>query len=140
MKLIKATTQGDIVSCMLIRTIVFMHEQHVDPLLEIDEDDKHCEHYLVKYKDKDVACARILKHDTYWQVGRIAVLKEYRKHHFGSFLLEEITKLANKENVNKLILGAQKQAVPFYEKNGYSVCGAMYMDANIEHYPMEKFL
>ena len=53
MKLIKATTQGDIVSCMLIRTIVFMHEQHVDPLLEIDEDDKHCEHYLVKYKDKE---------------------------------------------------------------------------------------
>lgn len=140
MKLVKAITQSDLFEIVKIRTVVFVNEQNIDPLLEFDDEDNTCIHYLLTYNNKAVGCARIIKHDSYWQIGRIAVLKNKRHLHFGSFILEELEKIAKKENVHKLKLGAQVRAIPFYEKNGYCVCGDEYLDADIPHRYMEKVI
>ena len=140
MKLIKAKTQSDFFACMLIRTKVFISELHIDPKYEIDEDDKNCDHYLLIYDDKEVGTVRIIQHDKVWHLGRIAILKEYRKNHFGSFLLKQIEELAYKEQIQKLELGAHKDAVNFYIKNGYDIAGESFLDADVLHYPLEKKL
>jgi predicted GNAT family N-acyltransferase len=37
-------------------------------------------------------------------------------------------------------LSAQTHAVPFYERHGYVVCGAEYLDAGIAHVDMRRDL
>lgn len=140
MEIRKATTQSDFFSIMMIRAQVFMCEQQVDPMIELDEEDKTCDHYLLKEDHKVIGCLRVLQTDNIWHLGRIAILNEYRAKHFGSFLLEKIEAIAKSKHIDKLTLGAQVQAVPFYEKNGFHICGAPYEEANIQHLSMEKTL
>lgn len=45
---------------------------------------------------------------------------------------------AKKNNGKRMILGAQTQAIPFYESLGYTVFGEEYLDAGIKHFDMEK--
>lgn len=140
MELIKAKTQKDFFQIMLIRAQVFMCEQEVDPMIEIDQEDFTCEHYLLIENKQPIGCCRIIKNESLWHLGRIAIIKKYRKNHFGSYLLKEVDTLAKQENIKTIELGAQLQATFFYEKSGYKVCGEVYEDANIDHVPMEKYL
>ena len=40
--------------------------------------------------------------------------------------------------LNRVFLGAQVQAVPFYEKQGYRCYGETFLDAGIPHLHMDK--
>ncbi|MDF9825097.1 putative GNAT family N-acyltransferase [Breznakia sp. PF5-3] len=140
MRFTKATTQFEYFSLMEIRIKVFVKEQCVDPLIELDEEDKTCNQYLVYSDNKPIATCRVIRHGTTWHVGRVAVLKEFRNKHCGSFMLKEIEKIAHQEQAEKLVLGAQTVAIPFYEKNGFIAYGDIYLDADIEHRMMEKIL
>lgn len=136
----KAETQFEFFSLMLIRATVFMCEQHVDPLLEIDEIDQTCDHFVVYDDPKIIGTCRVIKHGDSWHIGRVAILKEHRKKHVGSFMLEEVEKLARMKNIKTLQLGAQVSAIAFYEHNGYIQYGEFYVDADINHIMMEKKL
>ena len=136
----KAETQFEFFSLMLIRATVFMCEQHVDPLLEIDEIDQTCDHFVVYDDTKIIGTCRVIKHGDSWHIGRVAILKEHRKKHVGSFMLEEVEKLARMKNIKTLQLGAQVSAIAFYEHNGYIQYGEFYVDADINHIMMEKKL
>nr|HPM08139.1 GNAT family N-acetyltransferase [Bacilli bacterium] len=50
-----------------------------------------------------------------------------------AFLME---RLLSKTNPLTFILGAQVQALGFYEKLGFKKVGDVYLDANIPHYQM----
>ena len=141
MEIKKANTQSDYFSVMMIRTHVFMCEQSVDPMIELDEEDKTCHHYLLINEEQPIGCLRVIEQDKdTWHLGRIAILKEYRSKHFGSFLLEQIEKMAKEKNIKKLELGAQIQALSFYERNGFARIGNPYEEANIQHLNMEKVI
>ena len=49
--------------------------------------------------------------------------------------LEDFTWKTGRKTV---VLGAQTQAIPFYEKLGYKVFGPEYLDAGIPHRDMKK--
>lgn len=136
----QAKTQFEYFSLMQIRAAVFMCEQHVDPLLEIDDEDRLCMHYILYDNSEIIATCRVLPEGDTWHIGRVAVMKDHRHKHCGSFLLDEVEKLAKSEQIHKLVLGAQITAMPFYEKNGYVAYGELYLDAAIEHRMMEKLL
>lgn len=136
----KAKTQYDFFSIMLIRTNVFILEQHVDPAIEIDEEDKYCDHYIIENENNIVGCCRVLKQDDCWHLGRIAIYKEYRNKNYGRYLLEKIESLAQDNKVKKLELGAQINAQGFYEKVGFHSVGDVFIEANIQHIMMEKLL
>lgn len=140
MKFVKAETQNEFFSLMLIRAIVFMREQQVDPLIELDEEDCFCDQYIVYEQDKIIATCRVVSLEDSWHIGRVSVLKEYRHHHYGTYMLKEIEALALKAGIKRLELGAQLHAIPFYEKNGYACYGEVYVEADIEHCNMEKYL
>lgn len=140
MKIKQACTQYEFFSLMQIRCKVFMCEQNVDPLIEMDDEDKTCMHYILEDNYKIIATCRVLEHDDIWHLGRIAVLEEYRKQHYGSELIKHMIMLAKNKNIKKIELGSQVHAIPFYESLGFKAYGEIFMDADIEHKEMELIL
>ena len=122
---------------LLLRDLIFVQEQRFyDDVEEIDNTAWH----LVVYEDgKLMGCARLFfEEEGVLHAGRIAVRKEYRGKHRGSLIMSELEKKALEIGAQKIILGAQYQAVPFYEKQGYTVCSEEYLDQGYPHFNMEK--
>lgn len=117
-----------------IRTEVFIKEQHVPPELEWDEFDEDATHVLAYYNDIPVGTARLLNNA---HIGRMAVLKDYRGLGVGKKMLEFLITLAHKMDMGTIELSAQKHAVEFYKKQGFSVCSDQYLDAGIPHFTMK---
>ena len=120
-----------------IRRKVFIEEQNVPEELEWDEFDNDCIHVLVTDNNKPIACGR-LKTDGH--IGRMAVLKVYRKTGIGSAILKELLNLARNLKLTSVYLHAQTTAVAFYEKLGFETCSNEFMDAGIPHKTMFKQL
>ena len=120
-----------------IRKQVFIEEQNVPAELEWDEYDDSSRHYLASLNGKIIATAR-LKPDG--QIGRMAVLANYRNQGIGSKLLQFVLKDARSQNFQQLYLHAQVDAIAFYEKQNFSVQGDIFFEANIPHREMLKKL
>lgn len=140
MKLVYAQNQKEIFTVINIRKVVFMEEQAVDASEELDDKDYEAQHYLVSDGDTMVGTARIYFEDDVAFIGRVAVLKEHRKKGYASFIIKELIEIIKESDARVIHLGAQVQAQGFYEKLGFEVCGDLYLDANIDHYPMELVL
>ncbi|EIA21242.1 GNAT family N-acetyltransferase [Listeria fleischmannii] len=124
-----------------IRFDVFVTEQHVDPALEWDEFDHSPSTIMfVDYAEDGtpLATGRLRILADYGKVERICSQKAARGKGSGRRIMEAIEEEAKKQGANKLKLGAQVSAIPFYEKLGYVVCSEIFMDAGIEHKEMEK--
>lgn len=124
-----------------IRYEVFVEEQKVPADVEIDElEDKS--HHVVLYEDEQpMGTARIYhRGDGIYKIQRVAVLKNYRGKGIGVQLMKECELQISKLRGTKITLGAQLQALSFYEKLGYTAEGAEFMDAGIPHREMTKML
>ncbi|WP_461521280.1 GNAT family N-acetyltransferase [Porticoccus sp.] len=119
---------------MAIRHKVFVEEQGVPVSEEVDELDPNAMHWLA-YGPQNVAMAtaRMLADG---QIGRMAVLKDYRQRGVGSSLMRNMIRYAIREGMEQLFLSAQVHAVPFYEGFGFIAEGDAYMDAGIPHRAM----
>lgn len=120
-----------------IRTKVFVEEQGVDKAIEMDGRDEGATHVLVRDAGKVIATARILEDG---HIGRIAVLKEFRKQGAGACALKAMIDFAKERGYKRVYLGSQTQATGFYIKMGFRICGDTFMEAGIEHVDMEYFL
>lgn len=120
-----------------IRRRVFIEEQKVPVELEWDEFDDSATHFLAALSGKTIACARL---KTDGQIGRMAVLEQYRKRGIGSSLLEFVLNTATEKQYPEVYLHAQVDAIPFYEKHGFTTAGEIFYEANIPHRGMFKKL
>jgi len=118
-----------------IRYQVFVDEQRVPKSEEIDNEDINAIHWLA-YGPNDIAMAtsRMLSNG---QVGRMAVLKEFRNQGVGSSLMRHMIRYAITEGMDQLLLNAQIKAIPFYENFGFIAEGEPFMDAGIPHKVMK---
>lgn len=117
-----------------IRKTVFIHEQHVPVALEWDTSDANCLHVLATDLTKrPIGTARLLQ-DGY--IGRMAVLKEWRRMGVGKSLLQRLLIEAKKQQMRKVIIHAQSHAVGFYIGFGFQIVGKEFIDANILHIKM----
>lgn len=122
-----------------IREEVFMKEQGFEN--EFDEIDAIAEHICLYVNGTVIGCGRLFStEENTYTVGRVALVKEYRKGGYGSIILEELEKIARQKNAKKLVLSAQCRVKAFYEKNGYVAQGEGYMDEHVPHIHMEKVL
>lgn len=117
----------------MIRTTVFIQEQHVPEELEWDEYDETSVHFLAYCQGEIVGTARLLEDG---RIGRMAILKEYRNRNIGKKMLKYIVQLAKQRQYKDIRLSAQEQAIGFYEKQGFSVVSDVYQDAGIPHFDM----
>lgn len=116
-----------------IRRLVFIEEQHVPEELEWDECDTSCTHFIVTMDNVAIATAR-LKPDG--QIGRMAVLAEYRNQGIGNKLLEFVLHHAASLGLRQVYLHAQVSAISFYESQGFNATGDIFYEANIPHRSM----
>ncbi|MBE6836713.1 MAG: GNAT family N-acetyltransferase [Ruminococcus sp.] len=119
-----------------IRQTVFVSEQgFID---EFDEIDDIAWHAVLFVDEKAVATARVFLSEEGWHVGRVAVLKEYRKQGLGEEVMNAVEQKAKELGAEEILLSAQLQAKGFYEKIGYECYGEMYYDQHCPHVAMKK--
>jgi predicted GNAT family N-acyltransferase len=70
------------------------------------------------------------------QLGRMAVLKEYRGQGIGSALIEKAMTTAKLNQLSAIYISAQCHAIDFYKKFGFEVTSDIYLDAEILHRDM----
>ena len=121
-----------------IRHAVFVVEQGVPGALEWDKHDRNALHILaLNQKCEPVGTARLLKTG---QIGRIAVIKQYRGKGIGKTLLQKMITLAENGGFSSVFLHAQSQVIPFYENFGFIVVGRPFDEASIKHNLMRRSL
>ncbi|PZW71451.1 putative GNAT family N-acyltransferase [Pseudomonas sp. URMO17WK12:I1] len=118
-----------------IRETVFVAEQAVPPELEWDAEDGDAVHFLACEGDYPIGTARLLADG---QIGRVAVLKDWRGLKVGEALLQAVIAEAEKRGLSQQMLSAQVQATPFYEKLGFTVVSEEYLEAGIPHVDMVR--
>jgi predicted GNAT family N-acyltransferase len=119
---------------MVLREQVFIEEQQVPIHLEWDNQDANAQHLLVlSNSGQPIACARLLKDGS---IGRMAVLKEWRKLGLGAALLNKAVAIHRQQGIKIITLSAQVHAILFYEKAGFQVVSERYLEAGIWHVDM----
>ncbi len=118
----------------LVRQAVFIHEQGVPAELELDEYDPLATHALAYLDELCIGTGRLVDlGGGQAQIGRMAVLAQFRGRGTGKKILEKLVQIASAQGVKLLILHSQVAAIPFYEKQGFRAEGPTYDEAGIPH-------
>jgi len=121
-----------------LRFAIFVGEQNVPAGIELDDLDASCVHAVAYDVDgKAVGTGRLLPDG---HIGRMAVVKEWRRRGIGAEILEALTDEARKRGHAEVLLSAQLQAAEFYREHGFVAEGKVYEDAGILHQKMRKKL
>ncbi len=121
-----------------IREVVFIQGQSVPRELEWDGLDEDSQHFLaVNELGQYIGCARLLDNG---QIGRMAVLEEYRGSGIGAQLLDAAIEAGRERGLERLFLHAQSYAEAFYRKGGFVPYGEPFEEADIPHIAMEMKL
>jgi len=120
-----------------IRKSVFIDEQRVPKELEWDGRDTECTQFLASHNSIPVATARLTPDG---QIGRMAVLKDFRGRGFGSQLLAAVIEQAKSAGHQQVFLHAQVNVIKFYLQYGFMAEGDVFIDAGIEHRSMRLSL
>ena len=135
------TETTDLTHCHALRRTVFIEEQNVSEADEMDGLDAEAIHLIATCDGKPAGTARLLIRGETGKIGRVAVLREHRGTGLGAAIMHQAEEaLRSRPGVTRLYLSAQTQALPFYEKLGYTAYGPEYDDAGIPHRDMEKRL
>jgi predicted GNAT family N-acyltransferase len=121
-----------------IRFSIFVGEQNVPPGIELDEKDVDCIH-AIAYDEagQAIGTGRLLPDG---HIGRMAVVKEWRRRGVGAALLKALTEEARKRGHKEVALSAQLQALEFYRAHGFTAEGKVYEEAGILHQAMRRSL
>ena len=121
-----------------LRFAIFVDEQNVPQGIELDDQDVSCVHALAYDVDgKAIGTGRLLPDG---HIGRMAVVKEWRRRGIGAVILEALTAEARKRGHAEVVLSAQLQAMEFYRGFGFVAEGKVYEEAGILHQAMRKKL
>lgn len=107
---------------------------------EKDIYDEHSEHrMIVDHTGTPVACGRIytIAADES-QIHHMAVNPSYRKQGLGSLLISALEDEAHRAGSERIVMNARIEAVPFYEKCGFSLVGNGQVSEGVRHRQMIK--
>lgn len=123
-----------------IREEVFMWEQGFTE--EFDRVDFNATHLVLWDEGFAVGTCRFyeVEEPGTFLVGRIAVRKPYRGQGLGAVLVREAESHAKKAGAKRMLIHAQNQAVPFYQKQGYLPTGKTDEEQGCPHTWLEKAL
>src|SRR5437868_2680779 len=103
-----------------IRFAIFIGEKQAEGF-ELDELDKDCVH-AIAYDDAGKAIGTGRLHPD-GQIGRMAVVKDWRRRGVGGALLEGLVNEARKRGLTEVRLWAPVQALEFYQSHGFVADG-----------------
>ncbi|HEY8363165.1 MAG TPA: GNAT family N-acetyltransferase [Tissierellaceae bacterium] len=129
----------DLTDAYKIRFKVFIEEQNVPADLEVDDIDGIAHHVVVYQDGIPVGTGRVFEQGGRYYLGRIAVLKEYRKQHIGSLIVKLLLQKAFEWGAEEVHIHAQTSALEFYKKLGFIPYGEPYDEAGIRHISMVAY-
>ncbi|WP_343074238.1 GNAT family N-acetyltransferase [Chitinivorax tropicus] len=130
----EASWSADQTALSAVRRRVFIEEQGIPAELEWDVRDAQAWHVLaVDAQQQPVGCGRLLETG---QIGRMAVLADWRGQGVGAALLQALLAMAQRKGLNPIWLNAQESARGFYRAQDFVEDGDMFMEAGIPHYRM----
>jgi predicted GNAT family N-acyltransferase len=118
-----------------IRFAIFMSEKDAAGV-ELDELDKDCAH-AIAYDDAGKAIGTARMHPD-GQIGRMAVMKEWRRRGVGAALLDGLVNEARARGLAEVRLLAQVQALDFYRERGFVADGKIQAGGGGLQQPMKK--
>jgi predicted GNAT family N-acyltransferase len=119
-----------------VRHAVFVVEQGVPESLEWDDADGVSLHALAVDADgAPIGCARLLPDG---HIGRVAVLRAWRRRRVGAALLARLIGEARARGDPRVVVNAQFEAMPFYARYGFVATGDVFEEAGISHRVMER--
>ncbi|NUB44677.1 GNAT family N-acetyltransferase [Fertoebacter nigrum] len=131
----------DIVTCRMLRRVVFIEEQGVSEADEVDDLDGQALHLLATAAGRPVGSARLLTDGATSKIGRVCVLADLRGTGLGAALIRAaVDQFRQTPGITRVKLGAQTHALGFYEKLGFAATGPEYLDAGILHRDMVLLL
>ncbi|MFM1912610.1 MAG: hypothetical protein RIR51_448 [Bacteroidota bacterium] len=106
---------------------------------EILPDDDHAIHLIAIQDEQVLGAARMHYAENYAQIRCVAIDKNHQYKGIGKKLMLELEKIAKTNNIQKIILEARDNAIPFYEKIGFKIAKMSYLlFGTIPHFTMEK--
>jgi len=125
-----------------IRQAVFVHEQGIPADLEWDAADATAVHALAHNRlGRAVGTGRLLvQAPGVGKVGRMAVMSGLRGAGVGRRLLDALAAAARARGDRELLLHAQRSAVGFYQRLGFTADGEPFDEAGIPHQAMRLAL
>jgi predicted GNAT family N-acyltransferase len=130
------SSKSELKRAFAIRLRVFVKEQGVPPEIELDRDDPRARHFLAIDADRAVGTARLVMRRGNAKIGRMAVLKSYRRKGVGMSLLKRALRVARRSGARTIYLHAQTAVIGFYEKLGFGCVGPVFDEAGIPHRKM----
>jgi len=117
-----------------VREQVFVAEQKVPLELEWDEWDERSDHAVARdASGRAIGTGRLLPDG---RIGRMAVLREWRRRGVGAALMEALLQKAREQSMSRVTLHAQTHAAGFYRRFGFSERGGEFWEAGIPHVEM----
>ena len=117
-----------------VREEVFVAEQKVPLELEWDEWDERSDHAVARdASGRAIGTGRLLPDG---RIGRMAVLREWRRRGVGAALMEALLRKAREQSLSRVTLHAQTHAAGFYRRFGFSERGGEFWEAGIPHVEM----
>lgn len=126
-----------------IRQAVFVQEQGIPAELACDVVDAGAVHVLVRNRlGMPVGTGRLLPADIPGdaRVGRVAVDHAVRGARVGLAVMQALEEAARSRGDRRIVLHAQRSAVPFYDRLGYQRVGEPFDEAGIPHQEMVKLV
>lgn len=125
-----------------LRYQVFVLEQQIPSYLEFDEQFETNDHYFVNFKQREPIAT--IRYDVFDKQticpDRFCVTKKLRQQGIGTTLLQSFEKKAIQQGYKFSLLTAEKQAIHFYQKNGYTIVSESFLEDGVPCVKMKKTL
>jgi len=132
----RISSEKDLARAYSIRIRVFVEEQGVPREIELDDDDHSAMHFLATVGARAVGTARVVVRRGAAKIGRMAVLKNYRRRGIGAKLLTRAIAAARRMKARRIYLHAQVAVSGFYQRMNFHAVGSIFDEAGIAHRKM----
>ncbi|MCO4785666.1 MULTISPECIES: GNAT family N-acetyltransferase [Marinomonas] len=138
MKVLTSDWNSSKAQLMFVRRQVFILELGVDEQDEWDEQDTDAVHFVAFGTTAvPIGVCRLTEDG---QIGRLAVLPNYRQQGNGTLLLRKALQVAREMNLKDLYLHAMVDVQTFYHAHGFETDGRIFMEAGKPHVKMVRAL
>ena len=144
---------GTLADAHAVRRAVFIEEQGVPEMVELDGLDDRASHVVAYVReetdektgegvqaDRPVGTARLRITDGVAKPERVAVREEHRGAGLGRRLMDAIESIAREQGCDRASLHAQTSVEGFYHGLGYETTSGEFEQAGIPHVEMTKDL
>jgi predicted GNAT family N-acyltransferase len=74
------------------------------------------------------------------KMRQVAILDAYKRKGYGKKMVIQSMEILKQKSIQKIYCHARASAVPFYENLGFQTISDEFMEVNIPHFKMQKFV